>query len=214
MVSQEVLQNAIAVRQAREVKVDVKTLEGERMSAHSATVPVGTALRIAPAFVATAIDDTAGIETTIEAHFSADRGRYVITTILNRAIATEFSEERLKHTAPQAMLQVAIPHCIALLLDDSPGAAWTTAADLTTTEGRIIPPWMAHAVVKRGMRDERWEVIEILYGTAALADLPPVKLIALELEVPERTASDWIRKAREAGRLVGMTSNVGRPANG
>ena len=49
------------------------------------------------------------------------------------------------------------------------------------------------------MKDERWDVIEILYGTAALADLPPVKLIALELDVPERTASDWIQKARGAG---------------
>lgn len=213
MVSQEVLRNAIAVRQTKEVKVDVKTLDGKTMSAQSATVPVGTALRIAPAFVATAADDTSGVETTIEAHYVAARGRYVITTILNRAVAEEFSEERLKHTAPQAILQVAIPHCIALLLDDSPGAAWTTVADLTNSDGRIIPPWLAQAVVKRGMRDERWEVIEILYGTAALADLPPVKLISLELDVPERTASDWIQKARAAGRLVGMTSNVGRPAN-
>ena len=127
---------------------------------------------------------------------------------------TDFNEDRLKHAAPQAILQVAIPHCIALQLDDSPDAKWTTVADLTTADGRIIPPWMAQAVVKRGMKDERWEVIEILYGTAALADLPPVKLIALELDVPERTASDWIQKARAAGWLVGMTSNVGRPANG
>jgi len=101
-----------------------------------------------------------------------------------------------------------------VLLDDSAGAKWTTVADLTTADGRIIPSWMAQAVVKRGMKDERWQVIEILYGTAALADLPPVKLIALELEVPERTASDWIQKARAGGWLVGMTSNVGRPANG
>lgn len=184
------------------------------MSAQDATVSVGSALRIAPAFVATAVDESTGVETTIEAHYSADRGRYVITTIINRAIAADFSEERLKHAAPQAIVQIAIPHCIALLLDDSPGAKWTTVADLTTPDGRIIPPWMAQAVAKRGMKDERWAVIEILYGTAALADLPPVKLIALELDVPERTASDWIQKARTAGWLVGMTSNVGRPANG
>ena len=145
---------------------------------------------------------------------SPARGRYVITTILNRAIADDFNEDRLKHAAPQAILQIAIPHCVSLQLDDSPDGKWTTVADLTTAEGRIIPSWMAQAVVKRGMKDERWEVIEILYGTAALADLPPVKLIALELEVPERTASDWIQKARAAGWLVGMTSNVGRPANG
>lgn len=73
---------------------------------------------------------------------------------------------------------------------------------------------MAQAVVKRGMKDERWAVVEILYRTGALADLPPVKLIALELDIPARTASDWIKKARAVRWLVGMTSNVGRPANG
>lgn len=192
----------------------MKTLDGKPMTSQDATQPVGTALRIAPGFVATAADETTGVETTIEAHYSPDRGRYVITTIVNRAIAPDFSEDRLKHAAPQAILQVAIPHCIALLLDESADAKWTTVADLTTADGRIIPPWMAQAVVKRGMKDERWEVIEILYGTAALADLPPVKLIALELDVPERTASDWIQKARAGGWLVGMTSNVGRPASG
>ncbi|WP_396655643.1 hypothetical protein [Microbacterium sp.] len=196
------------------MKVDVKTPAGTTMTSQDATEPVGAALRIAPAFVATAADDAAGIETTIEAHYSAERGRYVITTIVNRAIAPDFREERLKHTALQGLLQAAIPHCVSLQLDDSDDAAWTTIADLTSTEGRIIPPWMAQAVVKRGMKDERWAVIEILYGTAALADLPPVKLISVELDVPERTASDWIQKARAAGWLAGMTSNVGRPANG
>ncbi len=192
----------------------MKTLDGKSMSAQRATEPVGSALRIAPGFVATTVDDTAGVETTLEAHYLAERGRYVITTITNRAIATDFSEDRLKHTAPQAILRAAIPHCVALLLDDSAQAKWTTVADLTTTDRRIVPLWMAQAVVKRGMKDERWQVIEILYGIAALADLPPVKLIALELDVPERTASDWIQKARAAGWLVGMTSNVGRPAGG
>lgn len=52
------------------------------------------------------------------------------------------------------------------------------------------------------------------YDKLAITCRAGVKLIALELDIPERTASDWIKKAREAGRLVGMTSNVGRPANG
>ncbi|MDQ7876589.1 helix-turn-helix domain-containing protein [Microbacterium sp. QXD-8] len=196
------------------MKVDVKTLDGATMSAEWATHPVGSALHIAPAFVATAVDESSGVETTIEAHYKLHRGRYVITRIINRAIADDFNEDRLKHTAPQAIVQTAIPRCIALQLDDSPDAGWTTVADLTSLDGRIIPPWMAQAVVKRGVKDERWEVIEILYGTAALADLPPVKLIAAELDVPERTASDWIQKARAAGWLAGLSSNVGRPANG
>lgn len=191
----------------------MKTTDGQQMSGHAATQPVGAALRIAPGFVATASDDDSGVETTIEAHYNPHRGRYIIKTILNRAIAEDFDEDRLRHTAPQAILQAAIPHCITVRLDDTPDTPWVTVADLTTNEGRIIPKWMADAVVKRGMKDERWDVIEILYGTSALSDTPPVKLIALELAIPERTASDWIKKARNAGRLVGLTSNVGRPVS-
>ena len=211
MLRKRYLRNAGEVRQTGGVKVDVRSLDGSKMSAASATLSVGSALRIAPAFVATAVDDDAGVETTIEARYTPQRGRYLITTITNRAIADEFSEDRLKHTAPQAIVQTAIPRCVTVQLDDSPEASWTTVADLTSNDGRIIPTWMAEAVVKRGMKDERWQVIEILYGTAALADLPPVKLIAAELDIPERTASDWIQKARAAGWLTGLTSNVGRP---
>lgn len=190
------------------------TLDDLPMAAQHATTSVGSALRIAPSFVATVVDEVAGIETTIEAHYLPDRGRYLITRILNSAIRADFSEERLKHAAPQAIVRAAVPYCVAVLLDDNTESEWTTVADLTTSDGRIIPPWLAQAVVKRGMKDERWEVVEILYGAASLADLPPVKLISLELGVPERTAGDWIQKARAAGWLVGMTSNVGRPAGG
>lgn len=192
----------------------MKTPDGKKMTAKHATLPVGSALRIAPSFVATAVDETTGIETTIEARYIESRGRYIITAILNRAISDDFDEERLKRTAPQAILRAAVPHCISLLIDDSPGATRTTVADLTTNDGRILPEWMARAVARRGIRDERWDAIEILYGTATLADLPAAKLVAVELDVPERTATDWIRSARAAGRLEGMTSNIGRPAGG
>lgn len=105
------------------------------------------------------------METAIEAHCSARRGRYIPTIIVNKALSDEFDEDRLRHTAPQAIMQAAIPHCIAVRLEEAPDAKWVTVADLTTGEGRIVPPWLAAAVVKRGMKDERWDVIEILYGT-------------------------------------------------
>lgn len=199
--------------QTKEVKVDVKTLDGNRMSWRAANQPVGSALRIAPGFVATTLDEDSGIETAIEAHYDPDAGRYIVMAIVNRATRPGFDERALRVTAPQAILQAAIPHCIAVQLDDSP-KRWVTIAELTTTEGRIIPPWMAAAVTKRGMKDERMDVIEILYGAAALSGLPPVKAIQIELDVPHRTASDWIRRAREAGRLKGMSYNVGRQADG
>ncbi|MFS0735278.1 hypothetical protein ABC304_07585 [Microbacterium sp. 1P10UB] len=194
------------------MKVDVKTLDGKKMTGHAAQTPVGAALRIAPGFIATARDDDAGIETTIEAHYNAEKGRYIPTVIVNRSTSDEFNEERLRHTATQAILQAAIPHCITVRVDDEPNAKWSSVSDLTAGDSKIIPDWMAAAVVKRGVRDERWDVIEILYGAAALAGLPPVKLISVELDIPERTASDWVKRARAAGRLEGMTSTIGRPA--
>jgi hypothetical protein len=193
------------------VKVDVKTLEGDEMTGHAATQPIGSAMRIAPGFVATTRDEDAGVETTIEAQYSKERNRYVITTIINRAISADASDYRMRHTAPQAILQTAIPRCITVKLEDGPDERWLTVADLTSGDGRLIPPWMAAAVVKRGVKDERWDVVELIYGTAALADQSPVKLVAFELGVPERTAQDWIRTARNAGRLQGLTANVGRP---
>ncbi|MGX5770286.1 hypothetical protein ACWKWN_05990 [Microbacterium trichothecenolyticum] len=193
------------------MKVEVKTLDGNDITSKDATKLIGATLRIAPAFVAIAMDERTGIETTVVARYSADRGRYMLTKITTQAVGTEYLEDRLNHIATQAILQAAIPQCIALLLDDSAGATPTTVADLTSTEGRIIPVWMAEAVVKRGVKDERWEVIEILYGTAALAGLPALKLIAHELDISERTATYWVQEARSAGWLAGLTSNLGRP---
>jgi hypothetical protein len=195
------------------VKVDVKTLDGADMIGKAATEPIGSALRIAPGFVATATDEDAGIETTIEVHYSAKRERYVITAILNRAIREDFDDDRLRYTPPQAILRAAIPHCVTVRLDDGPDAQHVTVSDLTAADGRIIPQWMADAVTKRGVKDARWDVIEILYGTSVLADIPALRTIATELGIPERTASYWISEARAAGRLNGITANTGRPVS-
>ncbi len=209
-----VLRISGTIRQTSGVKVDVKNPDGTAMSWQSATEPVGSALRIAPEFVASVLDDDAGVETTIEAHYSTDEGHYIVTTILNRATRPNFDHQALRRTASAAIVQAAVPHCIAVRLGDEQDSNWTTIADLTSTEGRIIPPWMATAAVKRGMKDERMEVVEIIYGAAALAGAPPVRAVQVELDIPHRTASDWIKKARDAGRLEGMTYAVGRQADG
>ncbi|WP_251454197.1 hypothetical protein [Microbacterium sp. Marseille-Q6648] len=200
------------------MKVDVRTPDGKPMSWQDATLPVGSALRIAPAFTATTTDEDAGLETTIHAHYDAGEGRYLVGEVRNRATRTdvEVNNRTLRDVPIQSIMQTAAPQCIALTLDaeDDPNASWTTAAELSSTEGRIIPAWLAAEVVKRGSKAERMDTIEILYGTAALAGLPPVKAVQTELDVPHRTASDWIKKARAAGRLEGMTYIVGRQADG
>jgi hypothetical protein len=200
------------------VKVDVRTPAGKRMTAAAATRPVGSALRIAPAFVASATDDESGIETTVHANYLAEEGRYFVTEVQNRAIraGVEINNIALRQVAVQQILQSATPHCITLTLEDDedPSAKWIPLTQLTTVEGKLIPPWMAEQVTRRGSSAERMDVIELLYGAAALSGQPPVKAIQLELGVPHRTASDWVKRARAAGRLEGMSYIVGRQADG
>ncbi|WP_240642173.1 hypothetical protein [Microbacterium sulfonylureivorans] len=196
------------------MKVDVKTPEGDDMTAAAATLPVGSALRIAPRFVATAVDEESGIETGVEAEYDPDEGRYVVRTVVARALRRGVREDDLRYVATQAIVRAAVPQCIALQLSEDDNAPWTTVADLTSNDGRIIPQWMAAAVAQRGVKAERHDVIEILYGVSALAGIPPVKTVQIELDVVHRTASDWIAKARAAGRLKGMNYHAGRQADG
>lgn len=205
-----------AVRQTREVKVDVKTLDGSEVTWEKATQPVGSALRIAPGFLARTANDELGVSTTVEARYSGDEGRYVIDAVTNRVTRSnvELNHPTVAKIRMQAIVQAAAPRCIFLTLDDEqdPFAEWLSVDMLTTTSGRIIPPVVAELVTRRGSSVERMEAIEILYGAAALSSLPPARLIERELGVPHRTASAWIIEARKAGRLAGMNYNAGRPA--
>ena len=207
-----------AVRQTRGVKVDVKTLDGKSVTWREATQPVGSALRIAPAFVATTTDAALGVETSVTARYLADEGRYVIRGVANTAVRNdvEINYPTVAKVGMQAIVQAAAPRCIFLTLDDETDASaqWISVEQLTTSAGRIIPPLVAAEVVKRGSSDARMEVVELLYGSAALAGLPPAKLIQHELGIPHRTASQWIIDARKTGRLEGMNYNAGRPAGG
>lgn len=212
--SQVLLRISSAVRQTEGVKVDVNNLDGSDLTWRSATQPVGSALRIAPAFIASTRDEETGVQTTIEATYSLDDGRYIITAITNRAFRDDFDQQALRRTASVAILQAAVPQCVAIRLTDEDETGWTTIADLTANDGRIVPSWMAAAAVKRGGKQERMEVIEIIYGASALAGIPPVRAVQVELDIPHRTASDWIKKARSEGRLEGMTYSVGRQADG
>lgn len=212
------MQKRRAVRQTREVKVDVKTLDGQKVTWRDATHPVGSALRIAPAFVATTTDAALGVETSLTARYVAAEGRYVIKGVTNTATRddVEVNYPTVAKVGMQVIVQTAAPRCIFLTLDDDddPKAKWISVDQLTTASGRILPPQLAAEVVKRGSSDVRMEVIELLYGSAALAGLPPAKLIQHELGIPHRTASQWIIDARKAGHLEGMNYNAGRPAGG
>jgi transposase len=58
------------------------------------------------------------------------------------------------------------------------------------------------------------DLVELIYSAAALSGQPPTKAVQAELNVPYRTAADWISKARTTGRLEGMSYIAGRQADG
>jgi hypothetical protein len=198
------------------VKVDVKTLDGNPMTAAAAVQPLGSGLRIAPGFAATTTDETTGLATRIEAKYVRTTGRYIVTAVAVESTtdAVEVNANTLRQVTVQAIVQAAAPHCIALTLDDSPDATWLSVSELSSRDGRLIPEWLAADVTKRGSSEARLDVIEILYGVAALSGQAPLRMIMDELGVPHRTASDWTRKARSAGRLDGMSAAAGRKADG
>lgn len=192
----------------------MRTLDGKPMTADAAVQPLGSGLRIAPAFAATATAEAKSLRTRIEAKYL--QGRYLVTTVSVESTddSVEVNANALRQVVVQKIVRAAAPHCMAITIDERPDAPWITVADLSTKQGRLIPEWLAADVVKRGSTEARLDAIEIIYGAAALSGQPPVKAIVDELGIPHRTASDWTRKARAAGRLQGMTSTAGRKADG
>ncbi|NYF16593.1 hypothetical protein HDC37_001418 [Microbacterium sp. AK009] len=65
------------------------------MTWEDATLPVGSALRIAPAFQASAIDEAAGIETSLHARYRAFEGRYLFSEVNNRALRADVEVNNL-----------------------------------------------------------------------------------------------------------------------
>ncbi len=187
------------------------------MTADATSERVGSALRIAPGFIATHVSEDGGVQTTIEAHYIRIQGRYVVRATSVRALYddVEANGDTLRQVNVQRIVQAAAPQCIALTLSDEPSAQWLTVAEISSVEGRLIPQWMADEAVKRGRNnDSRMDIVEIVYGAAALSASAPIKAVARELRVPHRTAAVWVGRARDEGRLEGMSYIVGRQADG
>jgi hypothetical protein len=195
------------------VKIDVRTPEGKRVTATQATHALGSALRIVPAFTATATAEDISIETTIDASYSTPAGRYRITRTAHRAVGTtdEITPTVLRQVRLGEILSAAVPHCVAVV-DDQIGRG--TVHDLISSGKRLLPEWMSAAASKAGPTADTLEIVQVIYGVAALAGQPPMRAVANELGIPERTATHWITKARAAGLLDGITYAVGRQPDG
>ena len=182
------------------------------MASKHATLPLGSALRIAPAFVATATADDTQVETTIEAVYSADAGRYRIAATAHRATAAagEITPTLLRHVRLGELLSAAVPYCVAV---DFEGKQ-RSVHDLLASGGRVVPQPLAAVAVAAGPTADTLGLVQLIYGVAALAALPPMRAVATELGIPERTATHWISKARTASLLDGISYAVGRQPDG
>ncbi|MDP9028763.1 MAG: hypothetical protein M3N46_14635 [Actinomycetota bacterium] len=190
----------------------MRTPDGKRMTWKHATLPLGSALRIAPAFTATATADNIGVETTIEAVYSADAGRYRIVATAHRTSSRkgEITPTVLRQVRLGELLSAAVPYCVAVEFEGTQ----RSVHDLLATGGRVVPEPLAAVAVAAGPTADTLGLVHLIYGVAALAALPPLRAVATELGIPERTATHWITKARSAGLLNGITYAVGRQPDG
>ena len=190
----------------------MRTPNGQRMASKHAMLPLGSALRIAPAFAATATAKDIEVETTIEAAYSPDAGRYRIVATTHRAstATAEITPTVLRQVRLGELLSAAVPYCVTV---DFEGKQ-RSVHDLLAADGRVVPKSLAALAVAAGPTADTLGLVHLIYGVAALAALPPMRAVASELGIPERTATHWITKARNAGLLDGITYAVGRQPDG
>jgi hypothetical protein len=192
------------------VKIDVRTPDGQRMTWKHATVPLGSALRIAPAFTATATADDTKVRNTIEAVYSSDAGRYQIVATAHRATEGEITPTVLRQIRLGELLTAAVPHCVAVEFEGKQ----RSVTELLAAEGRLVPKPIAAIAVAAGPTEDTLGLVQLIYSVAALAAQPPMRAVATELGIPERTATHWITKARKTSLLDGITYAVGRQPDG
>ncbi|HKT56873.1 MAG TPA: hypothetical protein VJR25_08880 [Microbacterium sp.] len=215
-----------AVRQTKEVKIDVRTPEGNKVGWQDATHHIGPALRIVPRFTVDAEDDQTGLGNTLDVEYDPVEGRFVIRQASVRSLTgTEITGTELRQVRLAEALQQASPHCVAFTLDDDSNTA-VTAADVAAEDQRLLPQWLAATLAelpegrnlpepaRTEAREARLDAVQLVYGVAALTGQPPAKAIERELGVAPRTAAHWIHLARQAGRLEGLGYSAGRPPRG
>ena len=186
----------------------MRTPDGQRMTWKHATLPLGSALRIAPAFTATATADDISVETTISAVYAASAGRYRITATSQRAVGGdgEITSAVLRQVRLGEVLSAAVPLCVTVEFEGKQ----RSVQELLQQDGRVLPEWMATAAAKAGPTAGTLELVQLVYGVSALAAVAPMRAVATEFGIPERTATHWITKARKAGLLDGISYPVGR----
>lgn len=205
------------------MKLDVRTPEGKPVERHDANRRIGAALWIVPRYRVTAEDEHTGLGSTLDVAYDAVEGRFVVREAGVYSLSGgEITGTELRRVRLAEIVQAASPQCVAFALDDED--LFVTAAELAESEGRMLPTWLTDTLAaapglgslsesaRVEAREARLDAVQLVYGVAVLTGQPPAKAIERELNVAPRTAAQWIRAARDAGRLEGLGYPIGRPA--
>lgn len=205
-----------AVRHTEEVKIDVRTPDGRKVGKRHATLPIGTAFRIVPAFVATTTDGT--LQIRLDVAYQRDAGRYLVTGIATHTTEDggEITNQVLRTVRVAEILYTAAARCIVIdtELVDGGRTVRFTSDQLSTEEDRMLPPKLVAPIVKEGPRGPGLELVQLVFGVNALTGRAPTAAVARELDLKHRAAVRWVARARAAGLLDGIKYSVGRQANG
>lgn len=193
------------------------------MERHDASRRLGDALWIVPRYRVTAEDERTGLGSTLDVEYDAVEGRFVVRQAGTYALSGgEITGTELHRVRLAEIVQAASPHCVAFALDDED--LFVTAAELAASERRMLPTWLTDTLAAapgRGSlsesaraeaRQARQDAVQLVYGVAVLTGQSPAKAIERELNVAPRTAAQWIRAARDTGRLEALGYPIGRPA--
>ena len=173
------------------MKLDARTPEGNPVERIDASRRIGAALWIVPRYRVTAEDKHTGLGSTLDVEYDAVEGRFVVRQAGTYSLSGgEITGTELRRVRLAEIVQAAAPHCVVLALDDED--LFVTAAELAASDGRMLPTSLADSLAAAP-------------GRGSLSE-------SARTHVAPRTAAQWIRAARDAGRLEGLGYPMGRPA--
>lgn len=140
-------------------------------------------------------------ETIVNVRFNHDKAMFEAqeVTVLKYADGPEITSAMLRKVRIQDLIGAATPSCV--YLSDSTGAL-INREGIWTGPLRLVTSYDVEEYHRTGPTDEALDWVAKVYTLAKALRLPPAKAVAEEMKLPERTASNWIAKARERKLLV------------
>jgi hypothetical protein len=138
-------------------------------------------------------------DTTIRIVYDDKTGRFIADEIRVRRIedSKEVTSTDLRKIRVEEIIRTAVPYSV-VFIDEQDNV---TASGGYTSGLGMVPPSTVKAIKESGLTDDALMWVARVYTVAHAVRLPPAKAVSEALELPTRTASYWIAKARKLGLL-------------